>query len=174
MEKEVQKDIIKSIQDVTRNADLDNNLEVKVSVNKKRGKLPPNIMVFQTFAYLSATQLKPATNKVLMFFFSISGYENYVGMDVSTIQEELKMSKPTVVNSLKELESNNIIIKTPNLTDKRRNDYFINPLSAWKGNSYTRKQKLKEGINNNLQISMFDKEGFDSIKTDSDLFTTDF
>ena len=45
-----------------------------ISVNfgkKKRVPLPPNIMVFQTFAFLAATELKPATNKVLMLFLLI-------------------------------------------------------------------------------------------------------
>ena len=45
---------------------------INVNFGKKRIPLPPNIMVFQTFAFLAATELKPATNKVLMLFFFIS------------------------------------------------------------------------------------------------------
>ena len=86
----------------------------------------------QKFAYLSATQLKPASTRVLMLFFALSGYENYVGMDVKTIQEELNIkSKVTIVAALSELEDNNIIIKIENAQDRRRNDYFINPLFIW-------------------------------------------
>ena len=58
--------------------------------------------------------------------------------------EELKMSEPTVVNGLKELEVNNIIIKYQNTKDRRRHDYFINPTAAWKGNSYTRDKQIKK------------------------------
>ena len=43
---------------------------INVNFGKKRIPLPPNIMVFQTFAFLAATELKPATNKVLMLFFA--------------------------------------------------------------------------------------------------------
>jgi len=33
-----------------------------------------------------------------------------------------------------------IIIRTKHPSDKRRNDYFINPVAAWRGNSYARKK----------------------------------
>ena len=64
---------------------------INVNFGKKRIPLPPNIMVFQTFAFLAATELKPATNKVLMLFFANSAYENYVGMDIVTIGEKLNI-----------------------------------------------------------------------------------
>jgi len=124
--------------------------------NEKRIPLPPNIMVFQTFAFLAATKLKPATNKVLMLFFAGSGYENYVGMDVKTICEKLDLSERTVIYAVKELEKHNVIIKTNNPRDRRRNDYFLNPYSAWKGNSESRK-KMMEIIPEN-QLSLFGVE----------------
>lgn len=129
--------------------------QVNVNVITKRGvKLPPNIMVFQTFAYLAATKLKPASNKVLMLFFASSGYENYVGMDVSTISERLDISERQVVRAVKELKDNNIIISTPHPADRRRNDYFLNPYSAWKGNSVAR-QKMMSIVPEN-QLDLFD------------------
>ena len=110
----------------------------------KRTPLPPNIMVFQTFAYLAATKLKPATNQVLMLFFSKSVYEGFIGMDVKTISEELTITERSVISALNELVDNNIIIRVQNTADRRRNDYFINPMAAWKGNSYTRKTSLSK------------------------------
>ena len=171
MDKHSKENLAKLTKEVTKNAHLgtlnDKEVEVSINVRQKRGKLPPNIMVFQAFAYLSATELKPATNKVLMLFFSLSGYENYVGMDVLTMMEELKLSKPTIVNALKELEDNNIVVKFANMTDKRRNDYFINPLSAWKGNSFTRQKMIKTvTLQNPNQLSMFDE----GIQKDLDLY----
>lgn len=171
MDKHSKKRLASLTQEITQNAHLGNlnekDVEVSVNIRQKRGKLPPNIMVFQAFAYLCATKLKPATNKVLMLFFSLSGYENYVGMDVSTIMEELLLSKPTVVNALKELEENNIIVKVVNVTDKRRHDYFINPLSAWKGNSFTRQKMIKSAtLHDPKQLTMFT----DMIQHDKDLY----
>jgi len=134
---------------------VDGATQVNVNVITKRGvKLPPNIMVFQTFAYLAATKLKPASNKVLMLFFANSGYENYVGMDVSTISEQLDISERQVVRAVKELKDNNIIISTPHPADRRRNDYFLNPFSAWKGHSVAR-QKMMSIVPEN-QLDLFD------------------
>jgi hypothetical protein len=134
-------------------------METKVSVRTapKRISLPDNMMVFQSFAYLASTKLKPSTNRILMFFFAKSAYENFIGIDVKTLMEELKMSEPTVVNGLKELEVNNIIIKFQNTKDRRRHDYFINPTAAWKGNSFTRDKQIKKitGENPN-QLALFD------------------
>ena len=77
-------------------------------------------------------------------------------MDVKTIQEELNLkSKMTVVQALKELEDNNIIIKIENTQDRRRNDYFINPYTAWKGNSNTRKKMQKNLAMHTSQLSLF-------------------
>ncbi len=127
--------------------------QVNVNVIDKKGvPMPPNIMVFQTFAYLAATKLKPSTNKVLMLFFANSGYENYVGMDVVTIAEKLDITERTTIRALNELEKNNIIIKTHHPADRRRNDYFLNPYSAWKGHSVSRKKMLEIMPDNQLTL----------------------
>jgi DNA-binding transcriptional regulator GbsR (MarR family) len=73
--------------------------------------------------------------------------------------EELKVSKPTVVNALKDLEDNNILIKYQNVNDKRRHDYFINPITAWKGNSYTRQSRVnKIKTDDPRQLNLFNVE----------------
>ena len=125
--------------------DWESRTETKVTIRTapKRISLPPNMMVFQAAAYLCATKLNASTNRILMFFFAKSGYENFIGVDVKTLCEELGMSKPTVCKGLETLEENNVLIKYQNIHDRRRHDYFINPVSAWKGNSYTRDKKLK-------------------------------
>lgn len=115
---------------------------VNIRTAPKRIKLPDNMMVFQAAAYLCAKELKPSTNRILMLFIAMSAYENFIGMDVKTISEELDMTERTVISALKELEQNNVIVKFKHPSDKRRHDYFINPQAAWKGNSYTRKKVL--------------------------------
>lgn len=128
-------------------------MQVNVYNQPKRIPLPPNTMVFQAFAYLAATKLKDCSIRVLMLLFSKSAYENFLSMDVLTIAEELKYSQRSVITALNELTENNIIIKIQHPSDKRRNDYFINPLAAWKGNAYTRKKRLE--ISDPNQIKMF-------------------
>lgn len=119
--------------------------EYDLSLKKTtRPKLAPNVMVFQTFARLASTELTSSANKILMYLFSQSVYENFVGIDVKTLAEELTMSERTVIRSINQLEENGIVLKTRHPTDKRRNDYFINPMGAWKGNSMTRKITLDQ------------------------------
>lgn len=167
------KDKIKNaVKDIVSEAHLGQlngkDIDVNVYAGGKRIQLAPMIMVFQKFAYLCATEMKPSSNKVLMLFFAVSAYENVVSMDVKTIQEYLGLGKTAVVTALNELEENNIIIKMQYTHDKRRHEYFINPYTAWKGNAQSRKAKLKE-INkgNKLQLDMFSGQ----IKTEKDLYT---
>jgi len=129
--------------------------EIRVNISKKRLALPANIMVFQAFAYLSATKLKASSNRVLMLLFGLAAYENAVGIDVATIMQHLDLGKTTVISGLKELEKEGIIIKIPYLYDKRRHEYRINPFSAWKGNSYARKEMISKFVDPD-QLILFD------------------
>lgn len=126
---------------------------VNIRADRNRVKMPDNVMLMQTFAHLACTKLNSSTNRILMYFFSLQAYENFLSIDVYTICDVLSMSKPTVTKALKELEKNNIIIKLKHPSDKRRHDYFINPMSSWKGNSYAR-QKMILTMDKN-QLSMF-------------------
>jgi hypothetical protein len=108
-----------------------------------RAKIPPAVIVFQAFAYLAATKLRPATNRVLLLLFSMTAYENYIGMDIKTISENLEMSDRSVISALNELEKNKIILKIKHPSDKRRNDYFINPTAVWKGSGTKRLKSIK-------------------------------
>lgn len=109
---------------------------------KGKPKIAPNIQLFQTAAYLAATCLSPSANKILMYFLSLSEFENYVGIDQKTLHEELNISLSSTEKGVKELVDNGIIIKVKHLSDKRRNDYFINPMQAWKGKAINRKMAL--------------------------------
>ena len=137
--------------------ELPENVQVSIRIAKKPAvKLPANIMLFQAFAMVAALKLKPATNQVLMLLFGLSAYENYIGIDVKTIQEHLGgISSRSIIRALKELEEEKIIIKLPHPSDKRRNDYFINPTAAWKGNSYSRVQRIKQLVKNSVQLQLF-------------------
>lgn len=89
-------------------------------------------MQFQEFTYLSATRLKPSSNKVLMYFIALARHNKYVVIDQKTIMEQLGLTKQTVVSALKQLYEFDIINKIPNSKDNRRIDYFIKPINSWK------------------------------------------
>lgn len=117
--------------------------EYTVSLFKKAVvKSAPNIQVFQTAAYLAATCLTPSANKILMYFLSLSEFENFISMDQKTIHEELNISLRAAEYGIKELITNGILIKIKHPSDKRRNDYFLNPMQAWKGKTLNRKIEL--------------------------------
>jgi len=160
MDDETKEKIARTVYEQVENSSMgkgfQNGVDVSVNVRPTREKLPPNVMVFQTFAYLSATKLTPSSCKLLMYFFSKTGYENYIGIDVKTLSEELKMVDRTILRALNELKENGIIVKLKNPSDRRRHDYFINPFGAWKGNSYTRKEAINVmGAEDEAQISLF-------------------
>lgn len=135
-----------------------NEITVNIREEKKKLPLPPSIIVFQAAAFLCSTKLTASANRILMFFFSKSVYENFIGIDVLTLSEELNVSKLTIINGLQELEKANIIIKIENAQDRRRHDYFINPIAAWKGNSFARSvqiNKMKETKESQAQLNLF-------------------
>jgi hypothetical protein len=53
-------------------------------------------------------------------------------------------TKVVPIKGLKDLEKNNILVKYKNVNDARRHDYFINPITAWRGNSFTRNEAIKK------------------------------
>ena len=169
-----------TIDDVVNDIKQGNNeqpVEVRITTSKKRIKLPPNVMVMQKFAHLASVNLCGTANRVLMLFFSISEYENVVSMDIKSIREALPnlktgkpTSKPSITGALQQLVDQNIIIKVPYLQDRRRHEYYINPLAVWKGNSFTRRSRIRSmQVSAPEQLSLFndelhDKNEFDSLK----------
>lgn len=136
---------------------------------KNKVKSAPNIQVFQTAAYLAATCLSPSANKILMYFLSLSEFENYVGIDQLTLHEDIGMSLSSTERGIKELVDNGIIIKGKHPSDKRRNDYFINPMSAWKGKTLNRKIALQKlNVEQNNQLHLFGETYDDNVKRETE------
>jgi predicted transcriptional regulator len=123
--------------------------EANTYIKKATGTMPQSIFVLQNFAMQFAKNitLNISTYRILFYFIGLSEYENFLSIDQLTISEELKISPKTVVRSLTELKDLNIIISVPHKSDKRRNDYFINPNTMWKGNSASRTKKITSNKN---------------------------
>lgn len=126
-------------------------------VREKRGKLPDSVFLLQAFSARLAIRpdYSAATYRLFHYLISINGYENFLSIDIETITEYLGISKSAVKRGLKKLEKDNIVIKIANKTDKRRNDYFMNPMALWKGKAIVRDKYLKKAKDNKLQLDMF-------------------
>ena len=95
LNKEKLKDFSSYVADGIVEVGKDNNMEVDVVniVKQRQGKMPDSLFVLQTFASDMARRKNytTATFRVLMYFFALSQYENFVGIDVKTISEDLEL-----------------------------------------------------------------------------------
>ena len=130
-----------------------NKYSISVKENREKQPLPPTVMLFQTFSSLAASKLSPAACKVLFFFFAQTQYQNVISIDQYTIASHIDLTERTVRTAIKELTEYNIISVVQLLSDKRRNEYFLNPYSSWKGSSEQRNAMIQELDPN--QLSMF-------------------
>lgn len=141
----------------------------------KRIPLPNNTMVFQAAAFLCCTRLASSSNRILMYFFSVCEYENFISIDIQTLSELLKITTRSIKSGLKELEDNNIIVKTKNIRDKRRHDYFINPVVSWRGNSATWDKKKKQiQAHDPNQLNLFGEENLQNVEKRARKIKADF
>lgn len=153
MSKEIKLDKHKAERIVNNMQDhFDGDVSVSVYVKKKAPKQSNYVMFYQAVNLELVKILKPNACKVLLYLMSKTGYDNYVGVNQETIQEELDYkSKDSVIKAIKELKAYNIIISMPDLVDKRRNVYFINPYQSWKGKVAKRIEAVKKA--NSLEFT---------------------
>jgi hypothetical protein len=131
---------------------FEGDVSVSVYVKKKTPKQSNYVMFYQAVNLELVKILKPNACKVLLYLMSKTGYDNYIGVNQETIQEELDYkSIDSVKKAIKELKFYNIIISMPDLVDKRRNVYFINPYQSWKGKVANRIEAVKKS--NNLDFA---------------------
>jgi DNA-binding MarR family transcriptional regulator len=154
------KHLKESIKEVAENNGLDfDNGDVLVFTGKKAPKEKDAfVKVMQKALELTVEGLSPVGCKMLMYFISKSYYGNFVEVDQVRLMSSLKMSRTSVNKSLKELKELGIISITPDMNDKRRNTYMINPHTAWKGKPKERiiaMKKYKETFVNPLQSTLF-------------------
>lgn len=141
----------------------DNNMDVQVTniVKSRTGNMPQSVFMLQSFASKVAYRKDYSANtfRVMLFFISLSEYENFVSIDVKSISENLEMSEASVKRATSQLTNDNIIIKTEHPSDKRRVDYFLNPMAVWKGKSLSRDKAIdKLTKKNKAQLDMFTNE----------------
>jgi len=137
----VHDNLVQSIQDQFP----DEQLQVSVSMKRAIPKQSTYVMFYQQVNLELVKLLKPNACKVLFYLMAKTQYDNYVGVNQETIQEDLEYkSKDSIINAINQLKEYNIVITLPDLADKRRNVYFINPLQSWKGKVASRIAMVKK------------------------------
>lgn len=140
------------------------NVEVNVYVKKNTTKLENSVFVLQKFAKdVMNRNYSTSTYRVLFYFISLTEYENYLSIDINTISEDVQINKRSVLRALKELEDDKIVIKLPHPMDKRRHDYFLNPMAMWRGKEINRKKKIEKLKKNKHQLNLFSEHSVHSL-----------
>lgn len=163
MKKKNKNEILRSLGDYMEGGfeevgkDMGLSVEANTIIKTKQGYLPQSVFLLQEFAEKLSyrTDYNVHTFRVLFYFISLSQFENFISIDVRTISENLNISTPSVKRATKKLTDDNIILKMPHPSDKRRIDYFLNPMAAWKGKTINRDKALSKLKNNKIQLDLF-------------------
>lgn len=155
-EKEKIKNVASYLEDGIVELGKENNLTIEaITVFKEqKGNMPQSVFVIQNFAkkFSEEVELKPSEYRIFFHLMALMEYENNVSIDQNTIAENLRMTRKTVISGLKELESLNIVIKFTHKQDRRRNEYWVNPHTMWKGSSDKRMKIIKTTETKNPSI----------------------
>jgi hypothetical protein len=134
------------------------NVNSTTIISVGNGKMPDSVFVLQQFCIeISKRDYSTHTFRVLFYLFGLSQYENFVSIDIKTIAEFLKIAERSVLRATKDLEVGNILIKMTHPSDRRRKDYFINPMAAWRGKTINRTKSIKKLHQSNVQLDLWDQ-----------------
>lgn len=132
---------------------LGEDVNVTISIRHKIAKTPDFVMIYQEVGKkVLEGEISLSTSKVFFYLIMNIGFENFIGIDLKSISENIKMPLPTVKKTMKELKEIGILISIKDNFDGRRNVYRFNPVVAWKGKVNNRSKAIKE---NPAQIKMF-------------------
>lgn len=121
--------------------------DIIVAVYNRRRipKTEDYVMVYQTMAKkVLEGNLCLSTCKVMFYLIANMSFENFIGIHLQTISENINMPLPTVKKAMRELKELGILQSIKDSLDRRHNVYRINPLAAWKGKVKNRQKSIKE------------------------------
>jgi len=115
--------------------ELASDVLVSVNMRKTIPKVPDFVMIWQEAIrrVVVGEGLTLITYRVMFFLIGSMEFQNFIGVDIKTIAEDLKVSVPSVDRAMKQLKDIGIVISIKDTFDKRRNAYMLNPLTGWKG-----------------------------------------
>lgn len=119
----------------------------QVSVFVGRGKREEDLFVkmFQKKQESEVLMsLHPSGVKLFCYVLLCMEYGNFIESDQSVMAQQTGLSLASIKRQIKELVKCGILIVTPDTNDKRRNTYYINPHTAWKGNPSDRARFIKQ------------------------------
>lgn len=118
--------------------------QVSIRIQSKKGKMPPSTFVVQAMSQLISMRLGNSSCRILFFLLSQAAFANYVSVDIKSMCDLMDLSKRSIIDGIKHLIAEGILVKLKNTLDSRRHDYFINPLVAWKGKSLDRTKQITD------------------------------
>ena len=130
------------------------DMAITISTRRKIGKTPDFVMVYQEVGKkVLQGDIQPSACKILFYLIVTLDFDNFTGIDLKTISENINMPLPTIKKGMAELKDIGILLAIKDMTDRRRNIYRFNPLVAWKGKVNNRAKVLKE--TDHRQYKMF-------------------
>jgi len=135
-----QVNIVKAIK-----AELGDEVSVSVSLRRKIQKTSDFVMIYQEIGKkILEGEISTSTSKVFFYLVVNMSFENFIGIDLKSISDNINMPLRTVTQAMKDLKECGIIMSIKNNRDARRNDYRLNPIIAWKGKVKNKIRTMKE------------------------------
>lgn len=129
---------------------------VNVSLMKKKIKSEDFIMIYTAIGKkILEGEISLSAIKLFYYMANNMQFENFIGIDLKTISENIKMPLATVKVAMKDIKDMGLIIAIKDNFDNRRNIYRMNPVVAWKGKV---KNKKKIAQINPAQTILFEDE----------------
>lgn len=153
------KEILNKSEMVALHSSITNEIEyAKVSVRVEKDmpkyKNEPFTIVFQAINSLLVKNMPLADCKVLLYLISRVQYGNVIDRTIKEIAEDLDYKDSNwVQKSLKRLEDQKVVLKSPHPKDKRRFVYMLNPKQSWKGTVKDRQKTIS--FFNPKQLTIF-------------------
>jgi predicted transcriptional regulator len=153
----------KKVEDIQKavKESVGDDTQISVHVHRQKiGKVPDFVMMFQEVLKIivMSKDMSASTYRVFVYICSMMSFENYMGVSVETICEDLELSLSSVQRALKQMKKMGVIITLPDQMDKRKNNYILNPLAVWKGKVKSRTEvmrKLTKLDKDLMQLSLF-------------------
>lgn len=122
--------------------------ENTITVSIRKPKIPRGpdfVMIYQEIGkQILEGNMCLSTSKVFFYLIMNINFENFIGIDLKSISENIAMPLPTIKKAMKELKSAGMIISIKDNFDARRNIYKLNPLVGWKGKQINRIKIIKQ------------------------------
>ena len=142
--------------------ELNEDMQVSVMIRGRVPVIPDFVMMFQEVMkrIVVGEGLSLITYRVFCFMVASMEFQNFIGIDIKTMAEDLKVSVPSVDRAMKQLKELNIIISIKDTLDRRRNAYMLNPLAGWKGKArnYVSVVKKMKNLQTPGQLKLFPEQ----------------